>query len=259
MGRSKELRRVRLESRGLDAGPVCAVFSALERSTLEVFDCTWSLDDWAGEGTCSALTESVASALRNNRTLRELALDFDSEDPDDLFLDVPKGLRLEDSYLRVLRLESWGVGDEGVREVMRSLRRMHRVVKLHTLEISNSEMTDEGAKHVAAALKDDTCTLRALSLTNTNGNEGCFGDEGAAAIADALRHNRSLVSLDLSNNNLTDRGQESLAAALADNTTLRNLDVWSCDGGSVRARDVLYAQRYAIGMRQMCARSTFRI
>lgn len=45
----------------------------------------------------------------------------------------------------------------------------------------------------------------------------CVGDEGAAAIADALRVNRKLTSIDLKHNRITEVGAQALAKAVQKN------------------------------------------
>ena len=74
---------------------------------------------------------------------------------------------------------------------------------------NNEEIGDEGAKALAEALKVNA-TLKTLRLY------GCgIGDDGAAALAEALRSNTSLTSLALNNNGIGERGKQLLHEAVA--------------------------------------------
>ena len=87
-------------------------------------------------------------------------------------------------------------------------------VNLH----GNKEIGDEGAKALAEALKVNA-TVKKLCLG------GCgIGDDGAAALAEALRSNTSLTRLDLCGNGIGDDGA-AFAGALRSNTTLRSLSL----------------------------------
>ena len=67
-----------------------------------------------------------------------------------------------------------------------------------------------------------------------------IGDEGAAALAQALAKNASIAELHLCNNNITDIGASALAVALESNTTLAVLGLQdnhiNDNGGSALAR-----------------------
>jgi len=73
----------------------------------------------------------------------------------------------------------------------------------------NKEIGDEGAKALAEALKVNT-TLEYLQLA------GCgIGDAGAAALAEALRFNTSLTELRLYKNGIGEQGKQLLRDAVA--------------------------------------------
>ena len=77
-------------------------------------------------------------------------------------------------------------------------------VNLH----SNKEIGDEGAKALAEALKVNA-TVEKLHL------EDCgIGDDGAAAIAEALRSNTSLTELNLRDNGIGEQGKQLLRDAV---------------------------------------------
>ena len=81
------------------------------------------------------------------------------------------------------------------------------------------DLGDEGAAALAGALRHAT-QLQSLNLF---GND--IGPEGAAALADALRHATQLQSLDLSSNSIGSEGAAALAGALRHATQLQSLDL----------------------------------
>ena len=85
-------------------------------------------------------------------------------------------------------------------------------------------MTDENAKEIAEMLKKNK-KLRRLEL---EGN--LFSPEAAKYFADALKANKTLRYLDLENNNLTKRGEDdsgikAMFNSLEDNTMLISLNL----------------------------------
>ncbi|MGH9344386.1 MAG: hypothetical protein ACRD19_11575 [Terriglobia bacterium] len=88
---------------------------------------------------------------------------------------------------------------------------------LVTLTFEGQRLGDEGARALAQALKVN----RTLTALNLAGNR--IEDSGARALADALKSNKTLVSLDLSTNGIGEAGACALAEALKDNRTLSRL------------------------------------
>ena len=92
------------------------------------------------------------------------------------------------------------------------------------INLSKSEIDDEGAIALAAALKSENCKLEKLNL---GGNE--IGNEGAEALADALKSvNCNLKEIYLRGNKISDAGATSLAEAAPEpdtKTLLNNLFV----------------------------------
>ena len=79
-----------------------------------------------------------------------------------------------------------------------------------TVDLSgNKEIGDEGAKALAEALKVNE-TVKKLYLRSCG-----IGDDGAAAIAEALRSNTSLEYLDLDDNGFGEQGKQLLRDAVA--------------------------------------------
>lgn len=85
------------------------------------------------------------------------------------------------------------------------------------------------AKLVLNALRHNT-TLLSLVVQGTQdlmrtAFTPCFCDEEAVLLADALRCNSTLTSIDLCTNAIGDKGAEALSTALASLSTLRSLDL----------------------------------
>ena len=111
---------------------------------------------------------------------------------------------------------------------------------LPDLELYDScEVDDEGATHLAVALAANTV------LTEINLESNSFGLTGCQALAEALRKNRTLVSLKIGgNNNVSDEAAAAIAAALTDaggNSALRELDMSSCPNLGSVGREALHA------------------
>ncbi|MFO1021448.1 MAG: hypothetical protein U0903_12240 [Planctomycetales bacterium] len=83
--------------------------------------------------------------------------------------------------------------------------------------LANALKTHQGLRSLELGFSRST---RAL---HCQGN--CLGDEGAIALADALKQNRTLMHLDLSRNGMTASGLAALIAALQENQTLQSLRI----------------------------------
>ena len=99
------------------------------------------------------------------------------------------------------------LGDLGANKVKKFIVKSN--CKLKSLDLGDSNLTDNTAMDFAAALKNRNCKLESLDLGGNN-----FTDNAAKAFAAALRHrNCKLKSLDLSYNNFTGEGEEYLTDA----------------------------------------------
>ena len=123
------------------------------------------------------------------------------------------------------------IGDEGAYFLAEGLKCNGTLLDL---DLFCNAIEERGAQMLARALHEPTCALNALNLDTND-----VGDEGAAALADALKVNAMLLELDLGSNRerntgatshlIGERGAAALADALASNSTLTRLDV----GGNV--------------------------
>src|SRR5260370_14061932 len=85
------------------------------------------------------------------------------------------------------------------------------------LDLCKQGVGPDGARVVAAALRDNTF-VRSLLL-----GADALGDEGARAIGERVAESRHLETLFLGCNNIGSAGMEALAAALRGHPTMRGL------------------------------------
>lgn len=89
------------------------------------------------------------------------------------------------------------------------------------INLSNNNISSSGLENIVDNLKNKSCTLKKLNLTNNFiGNEGCL------IIGECFKYNKSLVSLNLSGNNILDDGIVYIAQNLKSefNTTLKKIN-----------------------------------
>ena len=130
---------------------------------------------------------------------------------------------------------------------------MSDISTMQHLDLSSSQIDDDGVKELAIALQSNT------SLERLNASYNRIGDEGAKALANVLRSNTSLQHLDLGSNQIEDEGAKELAIALQSNTSLERFyfsnNRFGDEGAKALANvlqsntslRVLYLQRNQIG------------
>lgn len=82
------------------------------------------------------------------------------------------------------------------------------LLSLQNLSLRKCNLSKIGMAHLGNALRENK-TLLTINLSNN-----CITNQGIKHIADSLRMNRTLLSLDLSNNNITDTGVEYLTEVM---------------------------------------------
>ena len=113
-----------------------------------------------------------------------------------------------------LSLKGWQddesiIGDDGLRALALGLSHNSH---LKSLNLSgNSAITASGLRSLGDYLGSFSCALEKLELYRIN-----FGDEGAQALADALRQNKSLVSLHFGVRGITSDGWNSFLTLVCD-------------------------------------------
>jgi len=114
--------------------------------------------------------------------------------------------------------------------------------RLRSLNLSCNGVNARGAASLAALLCSAGCSLEALNV-----RENLIPSSGGVALAEALRHNTSLLSLDLSvNSGLGHPAAVAFGSALLRNSTLAVLNLGGCslgDDGAVALAQSLSAFR----------------
>lgn len=99
----------------------------------------------------------------------------------------------------------------------------HGTSSLTHLDLAMNSLSDSCAKGLARALSSDSCALVSVDVSRCG-----FGAMGAVALAGVLLVNRTLTWLNLSHNLVGDDGARALFEALKANRTLAVLLLWRC-------------------------------
>lgn len=205
---------------------VQAVLEARSCAGVGSLDLSWNCISHDGARALAAALQATGHGLTS--------LDLDCNDLLDAGL-AELAAALPRSRLRTLRLGGNRIGALGARSLAAALPSS----SLEVLDLSRNQLGPAGATAIAAALtapgcgaagagpsarsvgaqpheprQVPGCTLRSLSLAVNR-----IGDEGAKALAGALRGAALLELLELANNMIGDRGAESLAEALSEADT----------------------------------------
>ena len=124
---------------------------------------------------------------------------------------------LSNTILNTLDMSGSTLSDEAA--MCLRLLLQQSVLKLRELEISQCDITSEGAVQLARGL---TCS-QWLTVLNMWRNR--IGDTGAAALGDMLKYNTSLQKLDIGECSITSQGAVEIAAGLTENSTLHVLNI----------------------------------
>ena len=188
--------------------------------------------------------EALAGSLVDNRTLRKLSLSSNTEisvtgvrsvsqilqsgtsgleylDLDEINISDEGGNMLADTLsvnnsLVSLSLRGVSIGDDGLRALALGLT--HNT-HLKFLDLSgNSAITSLGLRSLEEYLGSPSCALKELNLYRIN-----IGDEGAQALADSLRRNKSLSSLSFDERGITLIGWRSFLTLVCDSSSPNRL------------------------------------
>lgn len=102
-----------------------------------------------------------------------------------------------------LSISKHQLSDDGIFIIMEHLVE-NKTLKV--LDLNANYISFKGCEAIAKYLKSDNCELESLHLANNK-----CSDYGAKAVADALAHNKSLVHLDMTYNNINDYGLTFIA------------------------------------------------
>ncbi|CAD7696291.1 unnamed protein product [Ostreobium quekettii] len=125
---------------------------------------------------------------------------------------------LENATITQLDLSYNFIDDSGMRSIVHLLK-INRNLK--SLQLEGNCITSAGAASLAAVLSHSSNTGPALHRLSLRGNP--LGDEGVAAIAEALRTNVNIRHLDLGRTDMGEKGIVALCAALTDRNFLEIL------------------------------------
>ena len=167
--------------------------------------------DVATEDTAQALT----TMLRINKTIQHLDLSGNWSFFDEGCYFVFQGLQHNTSLVH-LNLSDTGLVAiaKGTLQALTTMLQVNKTIKHLDFSV-NLDFSDSGAYCVCTGLKHNT-SLVYLNLSRTG-----ITDKGAEYIAQVIESNFSLQTLDISNNRISDNGFACIDKSLKSNTTLR--------------------------------------
>lgn len=154
-----------------------------------------------------------AAALASNRLTSLTLVYFDFSVLANL-APLVELLRLPDSNLKTLNLESSSIRDEGAVELAAALE--SNTILTH-LSLDSNPIDTAGAQAIAKALTRNVA-LTEIRLARTN-----FGADGFCALADSLTSNTTLTGLMLSSAFIPPRAQKAFIVALTSNYSIVHL------------------------------------
>ncbi|KAF8975604.1 hypothetical protein BGZ46_008990 [Entomortierella lignicola] len=120
------------------------------------------------------------------------------------------------NILEAIDLSKSNIGDEGVKAIGEALKSN---ITLTTIRLCDNEISDEGGKAIGEVLKSNT----ALTTIDLRGNN--ISDISGCVIAVALTINTTLTTIDLNNNPVSYKCIEAIGEALKSNTTLATINL----------------------------------
>lgn len=125
------------------------------------------------------------------------------------------------SNLRTLDLDQTELGDAGVAELFELLTDQvpNKPLALRHIYMNACGIGEKACKQIANYLRSSHCTLESLYMSNNPIGEGAF------ALADGLKTNKTLKCLSIQSCGLKDGNVVALAEALSGNQTLTALDI----------------------------------
>lgn len=122
---------------------------------------------------------------------------------------------IQENHLQCFSLSGNPIGNAGAIHFANSLKTPS--FKLECLYLNRCRITAEGAVTLAESLKTNKA-LKTLDLRDNN-----IGDAGAIALAEAIKHNQSLEKIFLNGNHISDIGAIALAQAIRLNRHLKEI------------------------------------
>eukprot|EP00667_Euglena_gracilis_P030533 EG_transcript_42343 len=128
-------------------------------------------------------------------------------------------------------------------EELRAKLRRYAETKATVWDFNGDSIDAQQASVIADALKTDT-TVEELKLQGHLWSGNKMGPEGAKAVAEALRHNATLHTVNLSWNKMGPEGAKAVAEALRHNATLHTVNLSWNKMGPEGAKAVAEALRH---------------
>ena len=167
--------------------------------------------------TCNG-AEDIGKKLKTNNTLKHLKIS--KNHIGDIGISVISDSLHNNKTLTQLVADSCEFHGKGARSIGKMLE-ANKTLKF--LNISNNHIGDDGTTAIACGITTNTdTTLTKLKIS------GCeFHSKGTKSIADVLKRNKTLRSLNISQNYIGDDEISTLASGIQDNTTLTELFIKS--------------------------------
>ncbi|CAE7941950.1 NLRC3, partial [Symbiodinium necroappetens] len=124
--------------------------------------------------------------------------------------------------LKVLRLRNIEVGEAEAEEFCKALGLNDTITKLEIRDaFAHRARCSALWKALADALKSNNCTVTHVNLESND-----IGDEGAKALADALKSNCTVTHVNLEFNMIGGQGAKAFADALKSNCTVTDVNLY---------------------------------
>ena len=137
----------------------------------------------------------ITNSIMNLNRLKALDLSSNAGFGDDAVAEVGRLLPNMQNLSSLNLSNNKGIGDAGVEVLASSLS---STPTLEVLNLSATKISDVGASALGRALAEESCPLVRLMLGNCE-----IGEDGANEIMDALDDNKTLLTLDLSGNEVS--------------------------------------------------------
>jgi Ran GTPase-activating protein (RanGAP) involved in mRNA processing and transport len=132
------------------------------------------------------------------------------------------------------------IGDEGAGYLSEAMivasKAEEGPCRFQSLILGNCLISNDGAKSLAEALGRKDNLMKELDL-----RENQIGDDGVAALAQALTIKQGLLTLDLRENQIGNKGAQSIANALSNQCTLTDLNLSDNQIGNDGARSLAHS------------------
>eukprot|EP00984_Skeletonema_dohrnii_P012864 scaffold5252_cov72-Skeletonema_dohrnii-CCMP3373.AAC.1 len=159
----------------------------------------------------------IATALRNQSQLEDLYLKYNNIGRDGCVALVNTLRVWQASNLKCLALSDNNIDDLGLQALVEGISNCCNLEKINLSD--NDQITAAGMRSMSPLLQSESCSLEVLSLYGIN-----FGDNGAIALADGLRGNKSLRVLAFAPTSagITEVGWAAFSKLLCDPSSVNN-------------------------------------